>query len=359
MHQAVVVPRELAETGLHFIDEDVTLAVRAALTGCPGDPLSVRVEVLDPQNEMVPATIDAPQLGENALVNTAVHFRVSRSGTYFVSVTFEPGLGTRSLTLNVMNPYVERGAVITPSQRCAQPPWPVDDETLACELPNEEIGIFTHDGGSVLFQGTQLVAASDVLWSGHGDWVFERREWSDGGLRLTTQWFGVTQRPLAAEHTRLTAMRILDGGLSTVFHSDGGVGTQQILGGLSGVEIGFVHEHPANSLVATVSFAEFVGLEPEVVWLVVPNGEVTERVRPRVEVPTRTVGPRVRRAFVPTSGFTWWPLWVDLDAGTSVMLRQDSVFTAWPTARVLRVGTKHVVLSEDVDAGSYRITRLP
>lgn len=355
----------------HVTGETLTLRAFAPLSSCSDDVLRATVEVVGPDSLNVDATVLPPTTRTElstftatavAVVTTDVTFLAAKPGLYVVRVSFEPALGVRTQTIEVVATYASR-AVTVPLQgeRCADEPWPLSDGTVACERGDGGFVVLSADGGRASFTGVELAVADQVLWSRNGT-TLERYEWSDStGLTRVQTFPDVSSTQLRGEHSASAAVRLRSSGRVGVFSSDGGVFEVPIpsdvqfdepLVGLEGAGVRFFSQYGCNA----PCVSDTVALVPDKVWRFNAFSQETQGfIRPlsdfilsaapqtRLRLPTRVEWPRL-------APFERVPLWIDADDGSSVLVaNHDGALetSSWKRASVMRVGSQHVVLRSD------------
>lgn len=338
-----------------------TLRMFAPLTTCPGDDVRSSVEVTGPDNLPVPATLTLPQSSTSnpEVVSSQVTFTTTLPGTYVVRAIFEPSLGVRTATQVVIATNLSRGVQVPLSGLTCQRPWPLTAGTVACELSNATIAVLSADAGHVNYPGTELVVAGDVLWSRRGA-VLERAVWSDTtGVARTHTFPNFTTTTVRGEHTRHSAIRNLNNGNFVEASIDGGLWefqwpaleAQQSLMVRDGDDLrAFSFGTCGSPCVPGV-----VAFEPDVLWRRDPfTGEaVGGYARPYTTFvangpPRARIDFPVRVEALPAGGFERWPLWIDAEDGSSVLVStrgSATEWTSWPRARVLNVGAEFAVLT--------------
>ena len=346
--------------------ERVTMRLVAPLTSCPTDDLRANIEVLAPDSSTVEHTFTGPTRAADAHVEGNLEFTVTAPGLYVVRAVFEPSLGVRTTTVNVIGTFSEARATAVPLPTgfaCAEVPWPVTGDTIACERSGAQISLLSSDAGVTTFDGTDLVVVGDVLWSETATRTLERREWSDGGLTVTRSIPGFSATPIRGLHTRTTAIRkrangdlvgvaLPDGGLLESFFSSSDF--------TSGV---FFYENDGTARVAG-SFScgdclnSLVAFDDGVAWQQFGSGSQVNGYKRPITAATPFSTPNFvlqvePRPGLPIEPMERWPLWVDPAnrATISILIRPKYgalEWSAWPRDRVLRVGPTHAVVRTSV-----------
>lgn len=337
--------------------EVATMRMFAPLTTCPEDEVRSSVEVIGPDNLPVAATITAPRssTSNTSIVSSDITFPTELPGTYVVRGIFEPSLGVRTATRVAIGSNVSRGVEVPLGGFECERPWPLTAGSVACELNDATVLVLSADAGQVRFPGSELVVAGDALWSRRSS-VLERREWADAtGAQLTHSFNGFTGTSVRGEHTRDSAIRNLGNGNFAQASTDGGVWEFSWAGGaiLDGVIVrdGDEIRTFSSSGCSDPCVSYVVALSPDLVWLNDFNGGAAGFPRPYTSFISSSP-PRTRITFPirvepPNGGFVVWPLWIDADDGSSVLIStrgSDTRWTSWPRDRVLKVGADFVVL---------------
>jgi hypothetical protein len=354
---------------LHTVGTPVTLRMFAPLTSCASDALRSSVEVLAPDNTAVESTFTAPQRAADAHVESTLTFTPARPGTYVVRASFEPSLGVRATTVQVLSSFVEQGVVVPAAPTpCAREPWPVTADTVACEWSAQRIALLHGDGGVDTFDGVNLVTAGEVLWSVNVD-TLERRTWSaDAGLVLTRAWPGFSTLRIRGLHTRDQAVRRRNvGTLVAAVTVDGG----QVEATSNALDFALFFREPGDTVVrvlndfvcSTGCLASVVALDTDFVWQQFGAGSPLNGFRRPFTEQTPFTRPSQLLTFTARHDtqqeeLERLPLWVDLDSATAALVRPKNgglEWSLWPKQRVLRVGPTHAVLRTD---GGYLVAPL-
>ncbi|MFT3712429.1 MAG: hypothetical protein QM817_32680 [Archangium sp.] len=347
--------------------EPITLRMVAPLTSCATDDLRVSVEVLGPDSQPIEHTDTQLQRAADFHVEISTTFTPQEAGTFVARAVFEPSLGVRTTSLNILHTWEGQGTpvAIPASVSCSKALWPVTSSSVACESMNEVISVVSSDGGVSSFVGHGLVAVGDVLWSETLAGNLERRvPDADGGFTITNSWTGFGSTPIRGLHTRTTAVRrknvgnsvatavVIDGGTVDGFFSSSDLDTAY-----------FFYEHDQTVRVAggfscSGCLQSVVGFDNEVVWQQFGVGSVLSGFkRPITEMtqfrpPQQSLNVFARTSVAPLEPLERWPLWVDPAdrQALSILIHPRSGalnWTVWPRARVVRVGAEHVLISTD------------
>lgn len=207
--------------GLVVAGYDVRLLAVSPLSTCVSDALHATAEAFDEENRPVPVTLEPVTRDAEARAVTQVTLRPTRPGVYLVRVAFEPSLGVHQLLVPVADVARVIDGPTPPTwrlERCHGGPWPVDDDTLACERRDAGVvELLPRDGRVETFEGEFLVVADAVLWSLTPQGALQRRVWRDGGLALTAELDGFLRHDTAALHgARLAGRWRADGRFAVV-----------------------------------------------------------------------------------------------------------------------------------------------
>lgn len=351
--------------------EVATMRMFAPLTTCPEDTVRASVEVIGPDNLPVAATITQPQSNPtaNAVISSEVTFTTALPGTYVVRAIFEPSLGVRTATHVAIASNLSRGVQVPLSGLNCAKPWPLTAGSVACEMNDSTVVVLSADAGQVRYPGTELVVAGDALWSRRAS-VLERYVWSDTtGATRTHTFPNFTTTSVRGEHTPRSAIRNLNNGNLAEVSIDGGVWefqwpalqVQQSLMVRDGDELrAFSVGECSAPCVGGVA-----ALEPDLVWRrdLFVFGALSGYVRPYstfvANGPPRTrVDFPVRTEPLPAGGFERWPVWIDAEDGSSVLVSSHgsaTEWTSWPRGRVIKVGGEFVVLVGPLNSDSVLV----
>jgi hypothetical protein len=349
-------------------NEPITLRMIAPLTSCATDELRVSVEVLGPDSQPIEHTQTALMSAADFHVETQVTFTPQEAGTFVVRAAFEPSLGVRTTTAQVLHTWEGQGTpvAIPSSVTCSKPAWPVTRDTIACESMNERISVVSSDGGVSSFTGHGLVTVDSVLWSETVAGDLERRAPDpDGGFSITHSWAGFGATPIRGMHTATTAVRrkntpnamvsavVIDGGVTDGFFSSSDLDSAL-----------FFYEHDRQVREAggfacsTSCLQSIVAMDDEIAWQQFGLGSPLAGFRRPITDDSVFRGAQnslsaVARTEVPAvEPLERWPLWLDpsnrQDLAILIHPHSGSLnWTAWPRTRVLRVGRSFVVISTD------------
>lgn len=356
-----------ASVQIRLPGEPITLRMVAPLTSCATDDLRVSVEVLGPDSQPVDHTDTQLQRAADSHVELSTTFTPQEAGTFVARAVFEPSLGVRTTSLNVLHRWEGQGTpiAIPPSVACSKPAWPVTSSSVACESMNELISVVSSDGGLSSFIGHGLVAVGDVLWSETLAGNLERRvPDTDGGFTVTNTWPGFGSSAIRGLHTRTTAVRrknvpnsvatavVIDGGVVDGFFTSSDLDTAY-----------FFYEHDQTVRIAggfscSGCLQAIVGFDNEVVWQQFGASSILAGFKRPITDDTQFRGARhalqafARSSLAPLEPLERWPLWLDPSdrQDLSVLIHPHSGslnWTVWPRARVVRVGAEHLVISTD------------
>lgn len=351
-------------TPINLEGEAISLRMVAPLTSCPSDTLRASVEVLAPDSTILASVSTAPLRAGDTHVETRVDFTPPTPGLYVVRAVFEPSLGVRTQTLNILSTFKEsQGTPITlPSGvTCSKSPWALSQDTIACEHTSGQISLISADAGVLTFSGSALVVADNVLWTETSTHTLERREWADGGLSLTGSVQGFAAEPVRGLHTRTTAIRRRDNGLLGALLPDGGLfetsfTTTDYESGLFFFEPNELTLRVANSFACGNCLNSLVGFDDATAWQQFGSGSIVNGFKRPITVMTPFMTPafmlqiEARATTPPLEPLERWPLWIDPSARptTSVLVRPHAgalEWSAWPRGRVVRVGSRFAVLT--------------
>ncbi|MFO0595566.1 MAG: hypothetical protein U0228_09685 [Myxococcaceae bacterium] len=353
-----------ATATLFLVDQPVTLKVRAPLTACPEDTLRASVEVTAPDNLPVQAAITDPVQAADQHVEVSVTFTPRVAGMWVVKVPFEPSLGVRTTSVEVIDSFHETGIEVpVTAALCAKDPWPLGADTIACEK-NGVVNVVSADGGVTAFSGTELVVADDVLWSINST-TLERRTWANGAATLAGSWNGFTPSSLHGAHTATRAVRLGSNGFVAQQSADGGR-IEDLSGGDFSTSVYFSEAdgglHHASTFFCSGCVGNLVGFEPEFLWSSNGIGSLFGYRRPlrdeNFPQPSQSFALAPLVESLPAGGFERWPAWVQQGDLTILVLGRgfNVTTTVWPKARVKRVGSNFAVLST---SAGVRLVPLP
>lgn len=350
----------------------VDLVLFAPLSACVSDVLRVEPRAQDSAGGEVPIELlEEPQtVGVFGAVQARVRFTPQLPGTHLVALAFEPSLGVRQVLVDIADDGLGRPSTPVRAPDCAAP-WPLDDELIACERAGV-ITLLDPGGERARFDGSALVVADRALWSISLAGELERRTWTGATLERTHVLPGFALRETPALHAEDEAVRVTRAGdLSRVLVRDGGVEQQGLgLGPSSGAAYfvgadGFLAAWGDSQCIAPVCtpLGDVLGVSREVLWRST-NGVLGWRwpwsafFTPGVA--TFSLRYEAESVAPPRGGFERTPLWLtqplegELRALVSVEGRALT-FTAWPQARVARVGARHVLVRDAQDAGVLHV----
>jgi hypothetical protein len=380
-------------TPVAFVGVPVSLTVFAPLSACETDSVRGEIEATGPENEELDARFsEAVTRQPTGTVKTVVTLTPAKVGVHSVRVAFEPSLGARTVLFDVAidglsNPST-RVPIPTGENCTVNATWPISDDTVACEeRANGYVSLTSSDGGVLRFRGEQLVVVDDVLWSVNGPTTtLERRVYEDGGLRLTDSFPNFPALSTPGMHDVNLALRFRSNGRLTRVRTfaDGGSSVAELaLDGLSGPPLAYFTEDDDVmfrwsqvdcSFNNCVNLPDLAGLEPGFVWRAerppFEPGAFLSQIRGFTRPTTfSSSSPKVTLSYdvepivTPAYGFERLPLWLGARSTSAsdrrVLLSMTDAglsMSSWPRSVVLRVGRKHVVLS-DPDPGYVLVFR--
>lgn len=370
-------PASRVEPPLGLVGTPITARLFAPLTACVSDALRADAKLLDPDNVAIPMSQTEPmRAGVQGTVALSITFTPTQPGVHTLQVSFEPSIGVRNLLINVAADGL-RGATtrvrLPESGNCpTNGVWPLAGDVIACEEQNTgNVAIISADGGLTSFPGAELVVADTVLWSVKSATnTLERRLFQDGGVRLTHSFPNFPPLETPAMHDVDRALRYRSNGRLTLvrLQPDAGTSVQELtLDGTVGNPLAYFAED--NDVVYRwsqldcsfsncINLPDVAALEPGLVWRTSKQGfESAGRTsgfsRPTTQsesTPRVTLQHAVEPATTPLVSFERLPLWLTFNLeGKRVLISSDRgpmELSAWPRSAVLRVGRKHLVLTD-------------
>ena len=348
-----------------------TLTLFAPLSSCVSDTLRADVTVLDPDNQPLAPQRGVPaRLGVEGAVKMTVTFTPAKPGTHSIHVAFEPSLGVRTLLLDVaadgLAGLTTRVPIPTGANCLSNALWPLTDDTVACEERGRgQVSITSSDGGLTQFPGEQLVVVDTVLWSiNAASSSLERRVFEDGGVRLTDAFANFPAVATPGMHDVDLALRFRTNGRLNLVRLGRSI-IELPLDGQVGPPLAYFAEDDDTVFrwsqvdcgFGCTNFPDLVAVEPGFVWRggdafgQVPGGaRVSGFVRPTAQSDTLrfSLPHQPEPVSTPAFGFERIPLWLGVSGKRVLVSVQNEalVFTAWPATGVLRVGRRHVVLTD-------------
>jgi hypothetical protein len=339
--------------GLIGAGHTVQRVVDSPIGGClePGAELGATFVITGPGNEPLEGTLDAVQPASGG-AQAFITFTPPRPGTWTLSVSFEPSLGTRTVALDVL-PTLSAADGVTfiapPGLSCSSGPWPVGEHHVLCDEPAGQVALVdleAPDGGVTLLDGQQVAVVEDVVWKldGAGQ-ALERWLFTDGGLTLTHRWQGFVFSTARGLHTRDLAVRAASPTHMRAVTTDNLDTT--VLFGRTTVGSGvFWFDQGTSSLddlSLVFSTERLVALSSSAAWFRGSDGRVVIRSPPTsvtgrpVEVPVGTIEPLPRGPLVHV------PLVVRLEGALYVQSTSDTFLA--PDLPFIRLSGQTLVFS--------------
>lgn len=340
-----------------FVDAPVSLVLSAARIPCLSDAPLVNATVTITGPDDVPHALN-PQVTVRSrtggLVEAVVDVRFPLEGTWAVRASFDPSLGAQTRLVHVAHVAALDAplAHVELSGACVGAPWPLSAHAIVCEREDEHVEVLDADGGVQTFPGAQLAvvdAEAPVLWSRRAD-VLERR---DEALVVTDQWAGTSSRPLAGLHDVDSAVRFsTDGGFLVVAPFPVDLSSARPALAVDGVRVGVTNGGNGltwnGCLVPEGCPTSLRGLEGGLRWGS-DGGELIAQQLPAFETEPPRARLRLDALIPPSPARPSVDEPVLLDAESARVVVSDSeaglVFTAWPAARLWRVGRRFVLLT--------------
>ncbi|MBL8911545.1 MAG: hypothetical protein JNM17_12700 [Archangium sp.] len=374
-------PTTWPEPDVSVPGEALSFRLIAPFTTCEGDALdAATIEVEGPNGEPVVFEATPVVAGADDHVETTVTFSPPGPGAYSVSVNFGAELGARGDSRTI-TPFPAADAVPVPlpaGVTCVGRAWPVSASSIACESENQRLAVIEADGGLFTFDGTQLVAVDEVLWSETDAGVLERREKQNGTFTVTNQWPGFGGPPVRGFHTSTVALRRSPDvtGITLVAVRFGGGRVERTFTNSDPqldvyfLAAGTIQAGTQGAAVCTECIPDVVGLDSQLLWHQAPTpftrtlitGVDRFSATTAVGIVQSQLGHYARLGIPALEPQAHWPLFVDVSRNGYTVLfdaRPDGgiVTSVWPRARVLRIGPNFAtVITED---GGIGVAPLP
>lgn len=343
---------------LLVLDRRATVKVFAPLETCSWDEPTFTAELLDTDNLAVGFETSTIAVNEERAASIEVTFTPAKPGTHLLSVRFEPNLGARTLVLLVAGPVnVDAGAVVPVVLESCSGIWPVGDDAVVCATAQDFTVTFA-DGGTQRIAGRDVATSDEAVWSVSPADQLERFALINGTLQRTHVWSQFGGAAIAGLHTSTRAVRRQVDRVTIIDVSDGG----DVVNGYAVPEPPpMIFASAGNGRIAAISprgcvggtcsvQAPPLGVEADAVWATaVPESFVRAWTFGDMSSATPTLLiDRPAEPVLASGPFELLPLWVE---STLVGFAGGRLSAAiWPRDRVLKVGSRAVVLSETVDS---------